>query len=197
MTDGVVDEAAFLESPRKLLFILKEANDEEGGNWDLREFLRKGGQAATWNNITRWVMGIRNLPGQTPWEKAEYITANLRQAHLRSVAVMNLNKVPGGAFTNPAELRAVALEVAELLRRQFQLYKADVAICCGVGDIVDDVFELTHSWNKTARGVWFKEYITGKFIISYCHPQVRSWSHLIMYGLVDAVNELYQTENAG
>ena len=35
--DGVVDETAYLASSPKILFLLKEVNDQNGGGWDLRE----------------------------------------------------------------------------------------------------------------------------------------------------------------
>lgn len=42
---------------------------------------------------------------------------------------------------------------------------------------------------KPRGGVWFKQYKVGKFIISYKHPQVRSWANLLFYGIVDAIAE--------
>ena len=55
--DGLVDEESYFKAPVKILYLLKEVN---GGDkdWDLREFIRGGGQAYTWNNITRWTKGI-------------------------------------------------------------------------------------------------------------------------------------------
>ena len=43
--DGAVNEEAFADSEPKLLYVLKEPNDPEGGGFDLREFVRNGGQA--------------------------------------------------------------------------------------------------------------------------------------------------------
>lgn len=62
ITDGVVDEVAYLYSPRRILFMLKEVNSTETQEWDLRGFLHGGGHAASWDTITRWVEGIRALP---------------------------------------------------------------------------------------------------------------------------------------
>ena len=60
--DGAVCGETYQSTTPRLLFLLKEVNDPEGGNWDLREFLREGGQGPTWNNVTRWTRGILALP---------------------------------------------------------------------------------------------------------------------------------------
>lgn len=51
VADGVVCEQEFLNARYKIVYILKEANG--GDNWDLRDFVRDGGRAQTWNNIAR------------------------------------------------------------------------------------------------------------------------------------------------
>ena len=65
--DGVVDADECVRSRVKLLFVLKEVNDLGGGGWDLREFLRAGGRAQTWNTVARWVEGIDRLLCIVPW----------------------------------------------------------------------------------------------------------------------------------
>ena len=50
-----------MASSPSIVFILKEVNDPDGGGWDLRQFLRNNGdRPQTWNNVARWVHGIRN-----------------------------------------------------------------------------------------------------------------------------------------
>ena len=82
----------------------------------------------------------------------------------------------------------------DLLSEQFNIYEADLVICCGdpVGDLVEElILDASHGeWKPTSRGVWFKEFRPGRFIIDYAHPQGRTWSHLLLYGLVDAVREI-------
>ena len=62
--DGVVSECDYIKSNIKLCFVLKEVNDEGGGDWDLREFIQQGARPQTWDNITRWVKCIRNSSGE-------------------------------------------------------------------------------------------------------------------------------------
>jgi len=37
VTDGVINEDRYLSARLKILFLLKEVDDEEGGGWDLRD----------------------------------------------------------------------------------------------------------------------------------------------------------------
>ena len=43
--DGVVSEQDYHASSPSIVVILKEVNDPDGGNWDLRQFLRDGGRS--------------------------------------------------------------------------------------------------------------------------------------------------------
>ena len=67
--DGIVDADEYARSPVKLLFILKEVNDPGGGGWDLRQFLRDGGRASTWNTVRSGREGIHRLPCIVPWSE--------------------------------------------------------------------------------------------------------------------------------
>ena len=88
--------------------VLKEANDPGGGGWDLREFLREGGRAPTWNNVARWTKWLSALPEVVPWAELEAMNRDARRHTLRVVAAVNLNKVPGGSTANFAEIQRFA-----------------------------------------------------------------------------------------
>jgi hypothetical protein len=192
--DGIVDEAFFSPSRPRILFVLKEPNDPGGGGWDLRDVVKEGGRSQTWDNIARWVAGIERLPAETPWRDVARLTADHRKFLLRTIAAMNLKKSPGGGSTERDSLICVAREDRDLLLEQFNIYEPDLVICCGasVGDLMEElIIDASHgAWKPTSRGVWFKEFRQGRFIIDYAHPQVRTWSHLLFYGLVDAVREI-------
>ena len=101
--DGAVDEEAFRDGALKILFVLKEVNDRNGRGWDLRRYLAGYDEGnhqyprwQTWSNITRWIIGIRRLPHITPWDHVANIDLATRRNVLRSIAVMNLKKWPGG-----------------------------------------------------------------------------------------------------
>jgi hypothetical protein len=193
LEDGVVDQKAYLESNPKLMFILKEGNDPDGGDWDLRDFLKGGGRPGkTWDNVTRWIQGIRKLPEEVMWKDLEQITAEQRQEALKTVCVMNLKKSPGGHTTDKQLLWDIATEDKEFLKRQFDLYDADLIICCGTGDILPHLIDLgpTTDCGRTSRGVWYHKKKPGHFLVFYHHPAARVDDWILHYGLVDAVKEI-------
>lgn len=93
--DGVVNESLYAASCKKLLFILKETNKAEE-DFDLRSFLAKGERPHSWDNVTRWVMGIRNFDTDMKWSDLKSIDKEQRKEHLSTIAVMNMKKETGG-----------------------------------------------------------------------------------------------------
>lgn len=196
VADGVADEQEYQASTPKLLFILKEVNDPDGGDWDLRKYMREGGRSQTWNNITRWTEGIRNISSDLSWQDLNEIDEPRRIKAITSIAAMNLKKAPGGYTADHAQLTIVAAEDKEFLNRQFALYDPDIIICCGTPTsdtfhwLID--FEENPAWKVTRRGIWFHEFKPGKFVIRYAHPEARVADCILYYGLVDAVREILQ-----
>ncbi len=190
--DGLVDEAAYISSRPKLLFVLKEANDPSGSSWDLREFVREGARPQSWDTVTRWVEAIRKLPTELPWSNLSEITKDRRQNALRSICAMNINKRAGGHTSNPATLWQAANTDRAMIKRQLAIYDADLVICCGTTDLLQLVIgdETPLVWRETSRGVRFFEQSPSKFVISYSHPTARIASNILHYGIVDAVREI-------
>ncbi len=194
--DGIADESAYLASHFKLLFVLKEVNNFYG---DLRELMREGGRSQTWNNITRWIEGFRNLTSDIPWSQLVSVNEQRRIEAIRTVAAINLKKSPGGHTTELEQFNVVATEDKEFLNRQFNLYHPDIVICCGspTSDAFHRLVDLggEPSWKMTRRGIWFHEFKPEKYVISYAHPEARVADCLLYYGLVDAVREILGVKN--
>ena len=195
VADGVADETFYLSTTPRLLFILKEVNDPNGGDWDLRQFMREGGRKQTWDNITRWVEGIRKLRNDIPWSDLEDINEERRRTALLSIAAINLMKSPGGHTTDAGLLAATATQDKALINEQFGFYNPNLVICCGVSDIFHWLVDLgaEPQWRKTKRGVWFHEFKPKKFVVAFSHPEARCADNLLYYGLVDAIREIYET----
>lgn len=204
ITDGVVDEVAYLASSRRILFVLKEVNSAEAQAWDLRGFLYGGGHAASWDTITRWVEGIRALPADLTWpvvnqpKQTADQRASRRIAALRSIAVINLKKTPGSHTTDVKRLYTEAWQDQVFIRRQVQLYRPDLIICCGVGDLFRDLalFDNQPPKSQTSRGVSYYSLGSDRYVIDYLHPEARCASNLLYYGLIDALRELLCNEQA-
>ena len=187
--DGVVSEKDYLESKPKIVFILREPNG--GKNWDLREFLLRGGRGQTWNNVSRWVHGIRNRHAIPAWNCYKRIRTNFRQQQLRSICVINLKKEPGGAAANYGTIRRHAVRDAEFIRLQYGIYDPDLTICGGTGDPFKEVVgHALNQWRETHRGIrWYKT-AQDKYVVQFNHPSARISASFLLYGLLDAVNEL-------
>lgn len=185
-----------MESSLKVMFVLKEVNDPDGGNWDLREFISEGARSQTWNNITRWNFGIQNMNKTINWKEIKDINEGQRKEFLKSICAINLKKSPGIHTTNNKELSEIANEDKEFLKKQFNIYSPNLIICCGsvVSSLLHDLIEFSKKpdWNMTARGIWYHEYQKNKYIIQYSHPEARVADCLLYYGLLDAVNEIYK-----
>ena len=192
VADGIVDEEAFLSSSPKLLFVLKEVNDPNGGGWDLRDFVKAGGRADTWDNVTRWVEGIRRIAEDISWNELFEVDQVRRQRALRSIAAVNLKKSPGSHTTDGAKLYKIADEDKVFLNRQFSLYEPDLTICCGTSEPFHLLVPMCKhpQWKITRRGVTYHEHKPGRFVVDYSHPQARVASHILYYGLVDAIREI-------
>ena len=190
--DGVISEQDYLTSSPSIVVILKEVNDPDGGDWDLRQFLRNGGRPQTWNNVARWIHGIRNRGQGDDWpNQYEKISEEFRIEVLRSICVINLNKSPGTHTTKIEKLKKVATEDAVLIKSQYAIYDPDLTICGGTGDLFRTVADHgKHQWRQTRRGIWWYQRAPEKVVIAYSHPAARGQSSLLHYGLIDAVNEL-------
>jgi len=194
--DGVINTVEYSSSNPKLLFLLKEPNSNES-NWTLIDFIKRGAQSSTWDNITRWIFGIRNLKKDIPWNDLSEVSSDQRKQLLNAVAVMNLKKTPGGGVTSEKELERFTSEDRDYLIDQFSLYNdhqsIQLTICCG--SLVAWLFDLfvsynQNKWESTFNGIPYREYQAGKFAIAYTHPEARVADNILYYPLIHAIKEI-------
>ncbi|MCI5144469.1 MAG: hypothetical protein D3923_02845 [Candidatus Electrothrix sp. AR3] len=192
--DGVVSEADYLASKLKIVVVLKEVNDPGGGGWDLRKFLAKGGRAQTWN--TRWIYGIRNLDSLPEWDFYSKITNEFRMQMLKNICAFNLKKSPGTHTTEYSSLNVVANEDKDYIQEQYAIYDPDLTICGGTGDLFKSVVgHAAKEWRTTKRGIWWYEREPFKYVVAFAHPEARVQKSLLVYGLLDAIDEIYNMAN--
>lgn len=175
--DGVIDEQFYNGSSIKVLYILKEVNG--GTNWDLRGHLKGGGRASTFNNIARWQFGIENIDKEISWDKINYISQEFRKDQFKNIAVVNIKKEPGGASAISKQIWTYSWDDREFLKKQIAIYKPDIIVCCGTGEMVQERELITKfdKWEISSFGVkYFKITNEGRiqFIINFCHPAIRS-----------------------
>ena len=179
--DGVVSEMDYVESELKIAVILKEVNDPDGGGWDLRKFLLKGARHQTWNNVSRWVHGIRNRHAIPGWYFYRNINRNFRQQQLRSICVINLKKKPGGATADYNQVKHHASKDGGYIRRQYAMYDPDLTICGGTGDLFKKVVGHTpYQWHETNRGIGWYETATNKYVVNFKHPSAKIYAPFLL-----------------
>lgn len=135
--DGIIDEASYMQSPKKILFIAKEAACLKEGNtieenfeaaqndgfWCRRVVLGEEGGTSFSSGLALLANAILNENFETP-EKD--ISA------LRYVAFMNINK--RGGFTEcETDLDGYAKNYKDLIDREIRIISPDIIVCCGMG----------------------------------------------------------------
>lgn len=117
-----------------------------------------------------------------------------RQEQLRSIAVINLKKSPGGHTAEERKVWVVARQDKSYLFRQFALYEPNLTICCGstTSACFHQVVLGGQSFDlrRTKRGIPYYLLSPGRHVIEYSHPQARVQANLLYYGRVDAIREI-------
>ena len=110
---------------------------------------------------------------------------------------MNLKKIPGGSVTNNIELEREAHFDADLIRRQFEIYKphTDLFISCGsaVTRLLKTLLTDINQQTSTFRGIEYFSIIGSGIVLEYSHPEARLAKQLLFHGIVDAVREIKLT----
>lgn len=126
--DGIVDYETYVQANRKVLFVMKEVNQWDGG--DLREMLRKGPRYQMWHTVARWAAGIlRGFPPFDEIDKYEVLVESIR-----SIATINLKKTSGEASADMSVINAFALMDRQLLLDQIQMINPDIIVAGGTFD---------------------------------------------------------------
>jgi hypothetical protein len=173
ITDGVVDEAEYLDARYKIVYILKEVNGGKG--WDLREFLRDGGRPQTWDNIARWTEAILNLDKPRDWTYWESNSEDRRNTYLKKLCAINLKKTSGGHTSNGRDIATAAAQYQDVLKKQLVILTLIIIICCGTEQAYFEyLYESKNpEWRMTSRGVWYVA-DSRRIIISFAHPEART-----------------------
>lgn len=149
-----MDEACYLASRPRLLFVGKDTNDgnDHTSQWRMdkccREKAIRARQENRWpedmyyQRIGAWSWGILNGFGKAI---DDLTAADVCDALLR-VAITNLKKTAGGAVADKAAVRECATEppARALLRYEIQVLQPDVLLCGGhdAYDVFSDVMDL-------------------------------------------------------
>ena len=136
ITDGIVDCEAYHAASIRLMWILKEPYCDKkggGGGWSMREGLsvramgEKRDSQSTWQPIIYTSWGILN--GFTSYEQMPKISEQpSMNAVLRSIAFVNVQKLPAGTRTNNTDIKKAFRMNQELLVQQIETYRPHIVI---------------------------------------------------------------------
>ena len=198
--DGIINIEEYLKSPIKILWILKEVNDEDGYN-QREEFDRLVNtiiETKSLSNTNRknwWptmdpiiYVSYQILNGFKTWQEVDYIkNSPLMVSILKKIAYINLKKEPGGSVSQDARIASGYGKSKEIIKAQIDFIKPDVIIGGNTIKYLRNDYNLT-SFEKT-EGFNLEYAITENclFIDSY-HPQFLSRQHEDFKG--DYINEI-------
>lgn len=129
--DGIIDIDIYLNSPIKVMWILKETNSE--GNWSIIDNYKNH----KWLTECNVLMSIRRViyasygimhPEIEDWADFPWSYEEECQLALRNIAFVNINKMPGGSFADDHVIQNAYNSNRELLKLQFDTYDPDVVI---------------------------------------------------------------------
>lgn len=123
--DGILNREQFGKDHNRLLFVMREVNNWEGGN--LENLLKDGPKYQMWHTISRWAAGIlKSFP--------DYDSINNYQAMrdaLSQVASINLKKTSGQSYSDEAQINAYAFQDRQFLVSQIEEINPTLVIACG------------------------------------------------------------------
>ncbi len=160
--DGIIDPERWAKTPRKILFINKEAHDSDDPNsegFDLRKIIRD-----VWNGnptngayrvVATWAHAIRQASAKPadPFPRWDQIRQEDQSEALLSSAVINIKKSGGRTTSEYQDLKLYAENDGDLIKRQVDLIDPEIVICGNVWyglinslwsdcrKVYDDVFE--------------------------------------------------------
>lgn len=174
--DGVVSESAYAAEPKRLAFVLAEANGREGayrGKYgsDLRSLFRHEPSSKTFNrNIARWTRLI--LDNET---SAFDCSPEEARQQLHRVAILNLKKTSGLGTADYDAVSSYAQRYHSFLLRQFSIIAPDVIVAGGarVARIIVRKIIGERNLQVLGAGVWRGEQFTKNrsyHILQSMHP---------------------------
>ena len=138
--DGIIDEASYMQSPKKILFIAKEAACLKKGNTIEKNFENAQNDGFWCRRVAfgdakakkgRFSPGLALLANAILNENFE--TPEKDISALRYVAFMNINKRGGFTSCQTRRLAAYVKKYKDLIDREIKIISPDIIVCCGSG----------------------------------------------------------------
>ena len=129
--DGIVDIDTYYNEPLRILWILKEPYDEDGGGWSFpkafKEKTSEFSKSPTFQPIIYVSYGILN--NFLLWDDMEDIQKSPDMANvLFRIAYINIKKMPGGSRTSVEVLDEAYGRYKPILLKQIEAYEPNVIV---------------------------------------------------------------------
>lgn len=176
-TDGVFDESKFKSSRVKILFLLKEVNNDgiRQDRWDLRKIIKERPElckTSTWLYAGKIYYILNNkFP---PYDQIESLQDRDIVQSVNSIASINLSKKAGTGNADDTRIIKEATENFGLWKSQIDIIKPDIVICGGTFEIIQRLFIKNKiiqekEIKKTVNGM-NHFYYKNMLFIDFVHP---------------------------
>ncbi|MDI9311293.1 MAG: hypothetical protein QM535_13870 [Limnohabitans sp.] len=168
--DGIINEVIWESTPKKILFIAKEANNRSDVSWDFREWWGDSFNYTFSHRVAEWAYGI--LENFTDYDTIDSYVKKLET--LQKIAFMNINKTGGVGTASNQELKNHIDKSKSYILKQIEIINPEIIISC-IGDDLNDYLFSEKNWSKSGFAIWVKKYENAK-LISFLHPSARSFA---------------------
>ena len=137
--DGILDNECWEKSKLKILYLLKEANDDFVDIRNTHIDIRHGNSKTFWWNVVFWKHALtaafenpENLDSSLP-DKSNIEEVKNNNYLLKDIAYVNIKKRNFNLPTSEnVDISNYAKSDKELLRQQIDLINPNVVLCCGI-----------------------------------------------------------------
>jgi hypothetical protein len=175
--DGIINEELYKNSKARILWILREPYDKTTGKggWNSRDHIDGGPEVfykvKTWRRVALVSYGILN---DCTYEETLKINDHFNS--LRSIAYLNINKLPAGTTSQGREkiIGNIYDKCEKLLFDQIELCKPNIIILGATVAFFSEKLGLNWSTDKIINGIGGCSYhLSDRIIFEANHPGFR------------------------
>ena len=198
VTDGIFSAESWLNSPLKVMWILKESYDDfvdgkpAGGGWSIPKDgfnnpLKFASSSRTMKTLTYTSYGILN---NKKWDEIHWLEDEPAVADcLKQIAYINLSKIPADTTTSMAGLGKKFEIWKPIVIKQIAVYNPDVLIFGNTFQFLEkDLFKGKEIPHKDYDGFYAYNF-EGKLYIWAFHPGARMKQEKYVNTIVQIVND--------
>lgn len=167
--DGILDENAYLASSPKIMFLLKEGNDDFENIAPLKDGSKGYGPNGNSNTFWRLISGWSYIAHKA-WNEEEVLKKDVmvaKEKPVKAIAYINVKKhIENKPKSDDFEILKYAKEDREFLKEQIELTNPDIIFCGGTKESFDLLY------NSQRIDTWIHS-SDKRLIIDYHHPSCR------------------------